>query len=123
MMLLRCNSDTRNGRGKVITTNMQYLREALQNFLLCCFLKVCKSSEIISIGFNIRKAPCLGKPSKNLLFGGKRELACAQLKLTELTIIEFVQKLFDLEIKLISKFRLYTVEEEWLLKTRNHLEI
>ena len=42
--------------------------------------------------------------------------------LTELTIIESVQKLSDLETEFISKFSLYTVQEDWLFKTRNHLE-
>ena len=35
---------------------------------------------------------------------------------------ESVQKLFDLETKFISKFSLYTVQEDWLLKTKNHQE-
>ena len=43
-------------------------------------------------------------------------------KLTELTIIEFVQKLFDLETDFVSKFSLLTAQEDWLLKTRHHLE-
>ena len=40
----------------------------------------------------------------------------------QLTIIESVQKLSDLETEFTSKFSLYTVQEDWLLKTRNHLE-
>ena len=52
----------------------------------------------------------------------EKELAAAQFKLTELTINEFVQKLFDLETNLVSKFSLLTVQEDWLLKTRHHLE-
>ena len=52
----------------------------------------------------------------------EKELAAAQFKLTELTIIEFVQKLFDLETDFVSKFSLLTVQEDWLLKTRHHLE-
>ena len=42
--------------------------------------------------------------------------------MTELTISEYVQKLFNLETEFISKFSLYTVQEVWLLKTKNHLE-
>ena len=52
----------------------------------------------------------------------EKELSAAQFKLTELTIIEFVQKLFDLETEFVSKFSLLTVQEDWLLKTRHHLE-
>ena len=46
----------------------------------------------------------------------------AYLKLPELTIIKFVQKPFDLETEFISILSLCTVQEDWLLKTRNHLE-
>ena len=53
---------------------------------------------------------------------GGRNLAAAQFKLIELTIIESVQKLSDLETEFISTFSLYTIQEVWLLKTRNHLE-
>ena len=42
------------------------------------------------------------------------ELAAVQFKLNEMTIIEYVQKLFDLETKIGEK-----IGE---LKTRNHLE-
>ena len=56
------------------------------------------------------------------VFQIQKELAAAQFKLTEMTITKFVQKLFDLEIELISKFSLYNVQEDWFLKTRNHLE-
>ena len=52
----------------------------------------------------------------------EKELAAAQFKLIQLTIIVSVQNLSDLETKFISKFSLYTVQEDWLLKTRNHLE-
>ena len=52
----------------------------------------------------------------------RKELAAAQFKLTELTITESFQKLFDLATEYISKFSLYTVQEDWLLKTKNRLE-
>ena len=44
----------------------------------------------------------------------EKELAAVQFKLNEMTIIEYVQKLFDLETKIGEK-----IGE---LKTRNHLE-
>ena len=52
----------------------------------------------------------------------EKELAAAQFKLIQLTIVVSVQNLSDLETEFISKFSLYTVQEDWLLKTRNHLE-
>ena len=55
-----------------------------------------------------------------LLWG--KELAAAQFKLIQLTFIESVQKLFCRETEFIWKFSLYTVQKDWLLKTKNHLE-
>ena len=52
----------------------------------------------------------------------EKELAAAQFKLTELTVIELVEKLFDLETDFVSKFNLSTLQEDWLLKTRHRLE-
>ena len=76
------------------------------------FLEVCQSYQITPIGFHIKKTPCVGKPSKNFLLLWEKELSAAQFKLTELTIIEFVQKLFDLQTEFISKFSLLTVQED-----------
>ena len=53
----------------------------------------------------------------------ERELAAAQLNLAELVILECIQKLFVLETKFNSKFNCYTVQEDWLLKTRNQLRL
>ena len=64
----------------------------------------------------------VGNPSKTFLLLQGKELAAAQFKLIELTATESVQKLFDLETELISKFSFYTVQEDWLLKTKTHLE-
>ena len=98
------------------------MEKSYETFYHVVFLEVCKSYGITPIGFNIKKTPCFGKPSKNFLLLWGKELAAAQFKLIELTIIESVQKLFDLETEFISKFSLYTVQEDWLLKKRNHLE-
>ena len=77
------------------------------------FLEVCKAFEIIPTGFCIKKAPCVGHPSKNFLLLWERELAAAQLNLNELVILEYVQKLFVLETKFNSKFNCYPVQEDW----------
>ena len=118
MMLLPCNSYTRNGRRKVTTANLQRLGEVLWNFLPCCLSWSIKSYGITPIGFNIKMTPCVGKPSKNFLLLWWNELAAAQFKSIELIISESVQKLFDLETEFIWKFSLYTVQEDWLLKTK-----
>ena len=98
--------------------NLQLFHLYLKSFVVSpiyCFW-------ITPIGFNIKKTPCVGNPSKNFLLLWGKELAAAQFKLSELTISESVQKLFNLETEFISKFSLYTVQEDWLLKTKNHLE-
>ena len=85
------------------------------------FLKVCMSNGVTPIGFNTKKTQCAGNPRKNVLLLWEKELAAAQFKLIELTISESVQILFDLETEFISKISLYTVQEDRLLKTKNHL--
>ena len=98
------------------------LEKSYETFYHVVFLEVCNSYGINPIVFNIKKTPCVGNPSKNFLLLWGKELAAAQFKLIELTISKSVQKLFDLETDFISKFSLYTVQEYWLLKTKNHLK-
>ena len=92
------------------------LEKSYETFYHAVFLEVCKSYGITPIGFNVKKALCVGKLSKIFLLLWEKELAAAQFKLIELTIIESVQKLSDLETEFISKFSLYTVQEDCLLK-------
>ena len=89
-------------------------------FVLLSSLKFLGRMLLLQFGSTIKKTPCVGKPSKNLLLW-ERELVAAQFKF-ELTIIESVQKLSDMEAEFISKFSLCAVQEDWLLKTRNHIE-
>ena len=98
------------------------LEKSYETFYHAVFLEVYNSYGITPIGFNIKKTPCLGKPSKNFLLFSEKELVAAQFKLIELTKIESVQKLSDHETEFISKFSLYTIQEDWLLKTRNDLK-
>ena len=98
------------------------LEKSYETFDHVVFLEVCKSYGITLIGFNIKKTPGVCYPSNNFLLLSGKELAAAQFKLIELTITESVQKLFDLEAECISKFSLYTVLDDCLLKTKNHLE-
>ena len=98
------------------------LEKSYETFYYIVFLEVFQFYEIIPIGFYIKKTACVGKPSKNFLLLCEKELAAAQFKLTELTVIELFEKLFDLETDFVSKFNLSTVQEDWLLKTRHRLE-
>ena len=97
------------------------LQKSYENFYHVVVLEVCKPYGITPIDFNIKKNPCVGKPSKNFLLLWGKELAGAQFKLIELTIGESVQKLFDLETKLISKFSLYIVQRRLALENKTPL--
>ena len=97
------------------------LEKPYKTFYHAVFLEVCKSYGITPIGFDIKKTACVGKPNKNILLLWEEELVAAQYKLTESTIIESVQKLYDLETKFILKFSMCTVQEDWFLKIRDHL--
>ena len=122
MLLFSCNFYTSNGRWKVTAVDLQYLGEVLRNILLYCFSRSFPILWNHSNWFYIKKTPCVDKPSKNFLLLCEKELAAAQFKLTELTVIELVEKLFDLETDFVSKFNLSTLQEDWLLKTRHRLE-
>ena len=122
MMLLPCNSYTRNGRRKVTTANLQRLGEVLWNFLPCCLSWSIKSYGITPIGFNIKMTPCVGKPSKNFLLLWWNELAAAQFKSIELIISESVQKLFDLETDFIWKLVCTPYKKTGSWKQKNLLE-
>ena len=96
------------------------LEKSYETFYHVNFLEACKSYGITPIGFDFKKTPGAGKPSKKFLLLWEKELAAAQLNFIKLRRIESIQKLSDLETEFISKFSLYTVD--LLLKTRNYLE-
>ena len=87
------------------------LEKSYETFYYIVFLEVCKPYGITPIGFNIKKTPCVGKPSKSFLLLWWKKLAAAHFKLIELTINESSQKLCDLETEFISKFSLYTYKK------------
>ena len=97
------------------------LQKSYENFYNVVVLEVCKPYGITPISFNIKKTPCVGKPSKKFLLLWGKELAGPQFKLIELTIGESVQKLFDLETKFISKFSLYTIQRRSALENKTPL--
>ena len=100
-----------------------FLEKSHETFYHVVFLEVCKSYGITPIGVNIKKTPCVDEPSKNFLLMQWKDLAAAQVTLIELTIIESVQKLnLICGPNTFKNLSLYTVQKDWLLKTRNHLE-
>ena len=98
------------------------LEISYEAFYHIVFLEVFKSFEIIPTGFCIKKVPCVDNPTKNFLLLWEWELAGAQLHLAELVILKYVQKLLVLETKFNSKFSCYTVQEDWLLITKNKMK-
>ena len=91
-------------------------------FTILSFLKYVSPMELLQLALILKRHHVLVNQLRIFLLLWGRELAAAQFRLPELTISEYVQKLFDLETEFISKFSLYTVQEDWLLKTKNHLE-
>ena len=61
------------------------------------FLQVCSAYSIIPDGFTVNKNPYIGKPSKKLMSDWEGELINVELKLRDLVLYEYVQKLFKSE--------------------------
>ena len=87
-------------------------------FTILSFLKYVSPMELLQLALILKRHHVLVNQLRIFLLLWGRELAAAQFRLLELTISEYVQKLFDLETEFISKFSLYTVQEDWLLKTK-----
>ena len=77
-------------------------------------MEVCRAYEIIPDGLFISKKPCIGKPSDRFVNSWEKEL--------ENTGVNFVRKLFQLVTHFKSTINKQLIQEDWLLKTRNHLE-
>ena len=70
----------------------------------------------------IKKAACIGNVSKNFVTSWKLELTKAEVQLMEVLILEHVRKLYAIEESFNLLFKHHTVQEDWLFRTRNHLE-
>ena len=93
-----------------------------KSFYHIVFLEVCRSYEIIPDGLLISKKPCIGKPSDKFLNSWEKELENTGVNLREVLIEEYVRKLFQLVTHFKSTVNRHLIQEDWLLKTRNHLE-
>ena len=56
------------------------LEKSYEAFYHIVFLQVCKSFEIIPTGFCIKKAPCVGNPSKNFFVFVGEGVTCSSVK-------------------------------------------
>ena len=122
MMLLPCNFSHGMVEKKLPRQIYSVLERSLKLFTMLSFLKYVSLMELLQLALILKRHHVLVNQLRIFLLLWGRELAAAQFRLLELTISEYVQKLFDLETEFISKFSLYTVQEDWLLKTKNHLE-
>ena len=86
------------------------------------FLEVSKSYGIIPNGLKIKTAACIGNESKNFVTSWNLELTKAEVQLMEVLILEHVRKLYAIEESFNLLFKHHTVQEDWLFRTRNHLE-
>ena len=95
----------------------------VEHFIILCFLRsVTKSYDIIPSGLKIKKEACIGNVSQNFIAAWDLQLFKVEIQLMEVLILEHVRKLFAIEENFNSLFKHYTVQEDWLFRTRNHLE-
>ena len=86
------------------------------------FLEVCKSYQIVPDGLYVEKEPCIGNPSKKFLDAWNNQLKVTRSNLRDVLLEEYVGKYFKLEAVFKSFFAKYILQEEWLLKVRDHLK-
>ena len=86
------------------------------------FLEVSNSYGIIPSGLKIKNTAWIGNVSKNFVTSWNLELTKAEVQLMEILILEHVRKLYAIEENFDSLFKYHTVQEDWLFRTRNHLE-
>ena len=98
------------------------LQDAYGTFCHIAFLEVGKSYGIIPNGLKIKKAACIGNASENFVTSWNLELTKGEVQLMEVLILEHVSKPYAIEENLNSLFKHHMIQENWLFRTRNHLE-
>ena len=83
---------------------------------------MCKSYQIVPDGFYVEKEPCIGNPSKKVVDSWKNRLEVTKSNLRDVLLEEYVGKYFKLKADFKSFFAKHIVQEDWLLKVRNHLD-
>ena len=93
-----------------------------KSFYHIVFLEVCRAYQIIPDGLFISKKPCIGKSSDRFLDSWEKDLENTGVNLREVLVKEYVRKLFELINQFKSTINRHIIQEDWLLKTINHLE-
>ena len=86
------------------------------------FLDVTKSYSIIPDGLKIKKDACVRNVSQNFIAAWDLQFFTAEIQLMKVLILQHARKLFAIEEHSNSLFKHHTVQEDWLFRTRNHLE-
>ena len=86
------------------------------------FLQVCSGYSITPDNFTGNKNPCIGKPSKKFRSDWEGELINVELKLRDLVLYAYVEKVFKSEETFNCLFEELLIQDDWLLKVRRHLE-
>ena len=85
-------------------------------------MEFCRAYQIIPDRLFISKKPSIGKPSDRFLGSWKKELDNTGVNWREVLIKEYVRELFELINQFKSTINKHIIQQDWLLKTRNHLE-
>ena len=94
---------------RILQQLYNFLEDAYRTFYHTVFLEVSKSYGITSNGLKIKNAACIRNVSKNFFTSWN-------LVLTEEEVRLMIRDNFNLQ------FKYNTVQEDWLFRTRNHLE-
>ena len=81
-----------------------------------------KSYQTVPDGLHVEKEPYIDNPSKKFLDAWRNQLEVTRSNLRDVLLEEYVGKYFELEAEFKSVFAKHIVQEDWLLKVRNHLE-
>ena len=92
-----------------------------KSFYHAIFLEVSKSYQIVPDGLYVEKEPCIGNLRKKFLDAWKI-LEVTRPNLRDVLLEEYVEKYFKLETKFKSGFGKHIVQEDCLLKVRNHFD-
>ena len=83
------------------------------------FLQVCSGYSIIPDGFTVKTRPCIGKPRNKQMSNWEVELNNVELKLRDLVLYEYVEKLFKSEETFNCLFEEFLIQDDCLLKVED----
>ena len=100
----------------------QQTTDAIQDIYQKSTCGECSPENFIPNELFTPKQPCIGKTSDRFLDSWEKELENTGVDLRGVLIEEYVRKPFHLITQFESTIICRIIQEDWLLKTRNHLE-